>query len=148
MVAIQLRSLIFSPYPPRFYDTEVADMMVNCDESYIDVEGETKRCAKVMAFKMDWVDMYWTEPLQVIYVPRSCVKVKCQGHRSRSWPSRWIGLTCTGLNRHRQAYVSRSCAKVKYQSHKCQGQVSRSCAKILCQGHVPRSCQGHTFTGK
>ena len=51
-------------------------MMVNCDESYIDVEGETKRCSKVMAFKMDWVDMYWTEPIQV----RLCAKVMCQGH--------------------------------------------------------------------
>ena len=56
-------------------------MMVNCDESYIDVEGETKRCSKVMAFKMDWVDMYWTEPLQV----RFCAKVMYKGHVSKSY---------------------------------------------------------------
>ena len=49
----------------RFHETEVADRTVNCDEAYFDVDGETRRCEKVMSIKMDWVDEYWTEPMLV-----------------------------------------------------------------------------------
>ena len=29
------------------------------------MEDETRKCEKVMTFKMNWIDVYWTEPMLV-----------------------------------------------------------------------------------
>ena len=53
------------PLHCRFHLIEDAEVELDVDEALIDLDDETKRCVKVMTFKMNWIDYYWTEPMLV-----------------------------------------------------------------------------------